>query len=406
MGRGTGKSYLDAALIHDVAFRYPGIHIGLLLPELKQARKVFWEPILYPQYYGPLKPFLQGPPNRTDLAVTYCNGSRLTSWGAENADAIRGQRFGALFQDETDKIHPSVEQAVVSPTFSRSGKDAIWVKSGTPLRGRLGSLYRSYKFALDGVPGYHAIKVKSEDSPWVDQDWLEGIRRTTDPKVFRREYNVDFDAAEGLVYGDVFDEGFHVREFDPEVVWTDIIVGCDHGEESPGALLLIGILGHGADATAWVLDEVYERQRTQSFWAEAIGRWVAAFPYSRLRLYADPSRPMTIEAYRQATGIRVVGKCDNSVEDGIASVADRLLKRTDPNGNSVARIYVHPRCKNLRREFGLYRYKPDPKEADTYSNTIDKRNDHALDALRYAIFNHLGSARFTNRSIGHIEARQ
>ena len=119
LGRGTGKTYLGRYLIHDKALSTPGTHVGLLMPSLKQARAVFW-PGLMADYHA-LRGALDGAPNKTELTANYSNGSRLTTWGAENAQSIRGQRFDVLIQDESDDIDLAVEAQVVEPTFSRSG---------------------------------------------------------------------------------------------------------------------------------------------------------------------------------------------------------------------------------------------------------------------------------------------
>jgi len=64
-------------------------------------------------------------------------------------------------------------------------------------------------------------------------------------------------------------------------------------------------------------------------------------------------------------------KSSGKVEDGISRIRS-LLK--DARGKAC--LFVSPVCKNLIREFGLYRYE---------NNKIVKESDHALDALRYCL---------------------
>jgi hypothetical protein len=185
----------------------------------------------------------------TNLEVTFRNGSRLTTWGAENANAIRGQRFTHVIQDETDEIHPDVETAVIEPTFSYVGLNFVWVKTGTPSRGRHGILYRDYQRGQQGTPGYVSMLVRSADSPQVKSDWLARIKQTTPPSIFAREYDCNFDAAEGVVYGDVFTRA-NIQEPPAGTVWSDVIIGIDHGWEHPGVFLLIGVRKSFAKSTA------------------------------------------------------------------------------------------------------------------------------------------------------------
>ncbi len=397
-GRGTGKSTFVDSVIHVLALQEQR-HIGLIMPELKQARKVHWVPRLYDHYANHLRGHIKAPPNKTDLSVEYVNGSRLSTWGAENAHGILGQRFDVIVQDETDDIDPMIEHAVIRPTFSRSGKRAIWLRAGTPRRGRRGTLYAGWKAARDGEPGYAASRIPSSESYWVDQDWLAEVKRTTDPRIFKREYDCDFDASEGLVY-DLFSEDFHVRPIPQDVYWTDVLIGCDHGYEDPGVLLLIGILGHGQDAIAWVMDEIYEQHKTEDWWCAKLRVWMHEFPNAYF--YGDSSEPGTIEAYRVKAGVRPRGrldsnKVDKNVADGISSVAHRLMRFACRNGAEAARLYIAPRCQNTIREMGMYKRRPESgKNSDDvviYTDDIVDKDNHAMDALRYAIFNYFGPLR-------------
>ena len=51
---------------------------------------------------------------------------------------------------------------------------------------------------------------------------------------------------------------------------------------------------------------------------------------------------------------------------------------------SFRRIVVHPRCREVTREFRLYSYKTDRQTGDILPTIIDAHN-HCLDATRYAI---------------------
>jgi len=172
-------------------------------------------------------------------------------------------------------------------------------------------------------------------------------------------------------------------------------------------MLLIGVVGKGADATAYVLEEVYKQHKTTKWWAAKLSEWTNRFRGMRIILYADPSQPHTIEEYRQSAGIRLPhDKVDNAVDDGIASVAARFMVQERAGSESVSHLYIDPKCSGLLRELGLYRYKPDTKEADKFQDTPEKRNDDACDALRYAIHNHLGPTHSAIRRTSSIEERQ
>jgi len=421
MGRGTGKTFLDRWLIHHLAWSNPGIKIGLLMPTLKQAGDVFW-PDLLNDFTGALRNHVY-PPNLTRLRCQYQNGSVLTTWGAENANTIRGQRFGAVLEDEADDIAPEVERAIVEPTFSKSGLSAFWVKTGTPRRGRHGTLFRDFQLGQaqslqraaylksGGNPHrYASFRCRSSDSPQVDQRWLTQVRIDLYSQgkgpVYEREYACNFDAAEGLVYPH-FDERFHVKEAPAfaRSQWTEILVGVDHGFQDPAVFTATGVIGSGREAVCHVFREFYARQQEPLQLREEARRWVEDFPNARW--YGDPSRPDLMRMYK-SVGARVVEDVDNAIEPGVSAVADRLSIRTADVGEGkvqYALLYVDPCCKNTIDEFGKYRRKRNPRNAEEYLDDIEDANNHALDTVRYALVTRFGRPP-SKRSEGHQEDRQ
>ena len=388
-GRGSGKTFLLASLLHVLALQRPNLKIGLLLPSLKQARAVFWYPHLLPTYYGELKPHISKL-NLSELSATYCNGSRVTTWGMENAGSIRGQRFDVLIQDECDDISPELEASIVEPTLSRAGASAIVVKAGTYTRGRYGILYRDTKLAQAGETGFVSFKCTSEQSPHVDQGWLAGVKRRINPRTYEREYLCNPDSAEGLVYP-MFTEhdtdGFaHVRAPHPETVWQETIIGVDWGFEHAGVMLAIGVAGGGLDTWCHVIEESYHTGWTPGEWLDEAARLHERYPQARW--YAGPDRPERILELKREIGLNIRGAA-NSVQEGIDCVAGALFVRRD-TAEPYAKLYVAPQCEATIREFSKYRRRKDGKAEGQFLDDVEKTNDDALDALRYAMFSRFG----------------
>ncbi len=388
-GRGAGKSYFARTFLHQQALGRNNIHIGILYPSLKQARQVIWAPYLFADYEGDLKHCIRRL-DRTLLEAIYVTGSRVTTWGAENAGGIRGQRFDVIIQDEADDIDPSIEHAIVEPTMSRSGRSAIWLKTGTFRRGRHGVLFADYQRAIQGKDGYKTLRVRSCESPQVDQEWLKRVKEKTPASIFAREYDVDPDSIEGLVYP--FDEQFHVREPPPHFVFNEYIAGVDHGWTDPGVILLLGIHGHGNDAIAWILDEHYETELPNHEWDKRAKRWDTLVD----TFWCDPSRPDRIRDLRNA-GCNARA-ADNDIQAGVGRVADLLFKRTASEGTEWARLYVHPRCTNTIWEFQNYRRKRDPADRERYLEAIQDKSNHSMDSARYALI-----SRFGRIQLGRVE---
>ncbi len=344
--------------------------------------------------------FLGAKVDRTRWHFSFPGGSWIQWFGTREANSARGIRADGVTADECDDIDPGVIDGVVKPWFSEKWSLKMQLTGGTPRRGRYGLLYREHRKGLERKGRNHSFHATYRDAPdTVDAEYVEQMRGEIPPEVFKREWECDFDSAEGLVYP-MFREAFHVREPRWDVSWTEVIVGVDWGWEDEGVFLVIGIQGSGRDATCWVIDETYEQHKTISWWADVAKRIEARFPGAKW--YADPSQPGYIETLRRDARVRIEGAV-NDREDGVGAVADRLVIRqrdTDDDGSKFARLYVSPRCKNLIRELGSYRRKRDPRNPDRILDEIQDGQDHACDSARYAVRSRFGSPSHAMKSEG------
>lgn len=321
-------------------------------------------------------------PNWSEYSLAFPGGSWIAPFPAadHSSQRARGIRADIAICDEADDIDPGVFDSVIRPWFSEPWSLKIRLTSGTYKRGRHGLLYRRRLAGLDQAqPRYHTIHATYRDSPEiVDLEEVEDARKNTAPAVFSREWECDPDSGEGLVYP--FDESFHVRK-PPEnlSVFREFVVGVDHGWVDPGVFLLIGIQGHGQDATAWVLQEWYESECPNSRWNERAKAWQFARAF-----FSDPSRPDRINELRAHCNPVAA---DNNILGGIARVADMMFRRPPAfeENPDWCRLYVAPICTNTIKEFNTYRRKRDPRASDQFMEDPEDKNNHAMDALRYAL---------------------
>ncbi len=431
-GRGLGKSwYIRLCWYLLIAqwdgqmrpgAKYTGVRIVLLMPTLRQAKKVH-AALMIAELTGA---FSDDPSNdwshlgakidRTEWRITFPGGSWIQWMSAEGAKGIRGMRCDFVCIDECDDIDTETVDAIVGPWLSEPHSLGMRLLAGTPTRGRYGLLWRSHQRGLAGTRGCYSYHASFRDAPELfNLEFIEGERQNISPELFSREWECNFDAAEGLVYG-LFREAFHVREVDPRTRWSEIIVGVDHGYEDPGVFLPIGVAGNGWDATCWILGEVYRQHQTDAFWVPEARRLHIELCRlaPKVRWYADPSRPDRIQAIKNA-GVPIVG-ADNAIEDGVNAVADRLVVRRrgetekcsacGGSGCAVcardsrvnARLYVASNetvpglrtAKETRGEFGKYRRKRDPKNRERVLDDIEDKNNHSMDAARYPILSRFG----------------
>jgi len=377
-----------------------GIRIAFVIPSLAQAKRTglvkrFNE--LRGKFFA-LRPSW----NAVDMRVDFPGGSTIQFFSQEQRENLRGARIDVVVIDECDDIDCETFDGAITPWLSEPVSLKGVLMGGTPRRGRMGLLYRTHRRALEGEAGHRSFHATYRDAPkFVDNALVLATRglleREGNIAVFEREWECNFDAGEGLVYS-MFSPDVHVREPDSRVKWNDILVGVDHGWNDPGVFEVCGVAGTGRDAVVHVLEETHQRERTESWWTAKAVEVLVRYPQAKW--FMDPSRPDRIAAFKRV-GCHVLDT-DNSIEPGVSAVANRMALRVlddGAEGQVVSQFYVHPQCKELIAELGLYRRKRDPRNPDKYLDAIVDRDNHCLDAVRYAIMGRFGKPQMT-RSMG------
>lgn len=244
---------------------------------------------------------------------------------------------------------------------------------------------------------------------WFKKEWLDKLKEknvfrlhftmddnlSLDPKVKERYYRqysgVFFKRfilglwvmAEGIVY-DMFDEDVHIVDELPDK-FDRLFVGGDYGMSNSTAFLLVGQKGQDF----YVIREYYHTSVQKKGEEEAaqvsqktIGMYAQDFKdfmgNDRAEvIYLDPSATALIRELK-AVGYDNIKGADNTVQPGIELIQNLL-------SGYGGRLLVHRSCKNLIREFFSYAW--DPKAQARGEDKVIKQNDHALDALRYAVYN-------------------
>lgn len=417
-GRGVGKSHdlrancwmqvaqWDGVKRENCPKDLKGVRIAIVAPTRKQAMDIHYNDVVS-DLAGEWA-FLGGTINKTTCKISFPGGSWIQFFGADTLDNVRGLRVDIAIVDEADDVDPHTFDSVMLPWISEPWSFRRRELCGTPRRGRHGLLYRMRRMGQDpAFPNIETVHATYRDAPEiVAAEVVEDARRVMTPATFKREWECDFDAGEGLVYAELWDADLHLAEPEPHAVPSEVVVGVDWGWNDPNAWIVIEVYGSGADAVLYVREEVYKSMLTldqQVEIAKALkDKWGrnGAIP---VKFYGDPSKPSDIEQIRQLASVRMVAAANSRLE-GVGSVANFMAVRTREtrvNGRPgiirYARLHVSRKCSNLINELGTYAYKRHPKNADIILDEIADGNDHALDALRYGIFSRFGLPRAVTR---------
>lgn len=322
---------------------------------------------------------LQGSFHKTEKIYTCKNGVEIFFRSADTPDSLEGGQYKSLIIDEAAKIsHDAWIKASArvgaeqGPILLVSTPDANnWIHSevfllcdAEPKILKDGAIRTS----LDGT--VKVIQWASTANPCYSKDELERQRRILPEAIFRRRYLGEFARLEGLVYETFADQV--IEEPCPPILPSPAVktvAGIDWGWNDPTSVIVVV---EAQDGRAYIVEELYERQLSLDALAHKLERLKAKWLISSF--YCDHSRPEIKDQLRRR-GLPCQIKKVFQIETGIAMVDSRL--RSD-----YLKIYLN--CKNLIDEAGRYQRKGSDQEGQYKEKAVDK-NNHALDALRYAI---------------------
>ena len=234
--------------------------------------------------------------------------------------------------------------------------------------------------AIEGDRNYYQLHFTLEDNPYLDESYKSRIKNSLSGVFYKRNYLGEWCLAEGSIF-DFFDRSIYVVPRPPRAAdyW---VVGIDYGTNNAFAAVLIGVNCGKYTQTKpmlWVEKEYYwdskktQRQKTSSEFAEDIKKWLE--PYSIKSIYVDPSAAH-FKLDLQRMGMHPVN-ADNDVSNGIVKMTSDM---------KAGRLFICSECVNLIREIEGYVWHPKCKEKG--EDEPLKQNDHAIDALRYAVLTH------------------
>lgn len=288
------------------------------------------------------------------------NGSEIYFRSADNPELLRGPSLSWWWGDES-ALYDRMVWRIMLGRLRQGGKLGYAWLTTTP-KGR-NWLYQ--EFIQKQRPEYHIYKAATWMNPFVDREYYAMLKQSYSGDFAKQELEGDFVAFEGIIYSE-FDRDAHIQTADPDRQYAQVIAGVDWGYANPGVIVVYGVDG---DGNMHGLHEEYQRRRQ-------IGEWVTVAQdlqrrYGIQAFYCDPSEPGFIAAFREG-GLNALA-ADNAVSDGIQAVKARL---------AGGRLTFDPSFVNTATEMEQYQW------AENTLGVKDqpvKANDHALDALRYAV---------------------
>ena len=349
-GVGWGKTAVGCMCALEESFKQPGSLGVVVAPTYSSIKDVIlremahWIPEALVSSY-----------NKTDKEMTLINGSTILFRSAKDEaqiERLRGLSIGWGWIDEATLL-PKLVLDILTARLRQPDIDEykLWMTC-TPRKGWL------YDMIQDGLSDEWFVldNISSDSNVHLPPGYTESLKELYTGQFYDQEVLGKWVDFEGLVWKVKMLEGALPDKM------VNTYYGIDIGWDHPSAIIVIKEM-HGI---FYVVDEFYEThthdediirelQRLRKIWGPG-------------RSYVDPSVPRTISKLNSEK--LHANKANNHVMDGLRVV--RMLFDT-------GKLFIHPRCINLKREIEGYIWKSGDKEEP------EKINDDACDGLRYGI---------------------
>jgi len=357
-GAGSGKSYtVTQFLIARRLLRYKN-------KRLLVTRK--YNPSLKQTAYSLMLEWLQKfkvkyEEKKSEQLINLPNGSEILFRGMDDAEKIKSSEFNYIWMEEATE-------------FSMQDFLQLRLRLRRANAGQRNQMFLTFNPVSSWVTDYF-LKQEQEDVGILQTTYKDNIRFLDDDYVKALEDLANQDLSFYQIYAlgqvaelknKVYNNYVIVKDLPSS--YDEIIYGVDFGFNNPSVILEIGI----KDDDVYIIKELYKTHLTNSELIEEM----KTFVHANSDVYADAAEPDRIKEIEQA-GFNIY-PAKKEVKNGID-----FLKRK--------KIYIHENCTNTIEEIKNYKYKEDRQ-----GNVLDepvKFNDHAMDALRYAVYTYQNRAR-------------
>ncbi|RTE47901.1 PBSX family phage terminase large subunit [Actinobaculum sp. 352] len=328
-------------------------------------------------FIAPFVTYRQGAPTATIL------GRKVDIIGANDNRAesrIRGMTIAAAMGDELTVL----PENFIKQMFARMSPPGAILLGTTNPDSPSHWLKTEYLDRLDQHPNWRYYHFTLDDNPSLSDEYKDSIKREYTGLWYRRFILGEWAAAEGAIY-DMWDPAKHVIPWDDLPRITNMIcLGIDYGTQNPTSAILLGL---GEDHRLYAVDEwrLDDTNRGQTAWTDAeqsraILNWLHNTEHTPNQEDLQPAYTIidpaaaSLKVQMRQDGAPPILDAYNPVTDGIRLVA---------NGLKSGWLKISDRCQGVIKEITGYTW--DPKAQAAGEDRPLKKDDHSLDALRYAI---------------------
>jgi hypothetical protein len=333
-----------------------------IAPTYTQAKRVAWDYLL--KYTQPLN----ATANISELRVDFY-GRRISLYGADNPDSLRGIYLDGVVLDEVGDMNPKIWNEVVRPALSDRLGWAMFI--GTP---KGANHFKDLRDRAEKEDGWSLLEFKASQTGIVPAAELEAAKKEMGDDKFSQEFECSFNAAvEGSYFGQILNSLEQQGRF------------CEIARDDLCKTYAAWDLGVGDSTSIWIAQVAGQEIRLMDY-IENHGQgldWYVRELKSRNWEKAEMLLPHDVEVRELGTGrsrlemLREAGlNCTVvprlPVDDGIAAVR-RLLPR----------CWFHKATKQGLDCLRNYRREYDEKRNVFFDKPLHDWSSHGSDAFRY-----------------------
>lgn len=191
--RRAGKTTAAINFLQRSALSKKHTRYAYIAPTYKMAKSVAWDIL---KKYSTFIPGIEQ--RETELSVVYPNGSKITLYGAENPDRLRGIGLSGVVFDEYGLQPTNIFTEVIRPTLLEQEGYAIWI--GTPKgKNEFYRLYENHKHDSE----WFTCHLTVDHTNVIDAEEITNSKKTMSQEEYMQELYCSFESAlKGAVYAD------------------------------------------------------------------------------------------------------------------------------------------------------------------------------------------------------------
>jgi len=363
--RRAGKS--TACLNHLLreAILIPQSRYAYIAPTYKQSKNIAWD--ILKEYASKVSGATF---NEAELRCDLLNGSRITLYGADNPDSLRGMGLWGVVFDEYSQQPSNIFTEIIRPALSDHQGFAIWI--GTP-KGK-NEFWKLYEYGKKDDK-WLSMLFNVDDTDIISESEIEDAKKIMSDDEFQQEFYCSFSAnIKGAYYAKEIEKARKEKRIGivPHDIGLPVITFWDLGMADSTAIGFFQKTG-----LEWRMIDYYEAS------GESLAHYAKVLK-DKNYLYSAHYAPHDIEVRELGTGksrleiarelgINFLLTPNIPIEDGIGSV--RMM---------FGYLWIdEEKCSQFIHNISLYRKEWDDKRGTFKDRALHDFTSHSADVLRY-----------------------